>query len=58
MRRFVNHRWPWLLTILPVGLATGFFHHELVAIAWALPGAIILATSVVLAVAVTPRPSR
>ena len=56
MRRFVNHRWPWLLTIIPVGLLTGAFHDQLVAIAWPLPGVIIVGTSIVLALAVTPRP--
>ena len=56
IRRRLNSRWPWLLAIIPVGLATGFFHPELVAIAWPLPGVIILATSIALALAVTPTP--
>ena len=55
IRRRLNSRWPWLLAVFPVGLLTGFFHHELVAVTWLMPWAIILATSIAMALAVTPR---
>ena len=56
IRRRLNHRWPWLLAIVPVGLATGLFHDQLVAVTWLMPWAIIVGMATALAILVTPRP--
>ena len=56
IRRQFNHRWPWLLAIVPVGLLVGAFHDQLVAVTWLLPWAIIVGMATALAILVTPRP--